>query len=228
MENNREYSINFIYGGINVLLTRASVSFDMFEGYPVVSCELPHNDQVSNIMAIRDSGGLLSYEGSLVIKLKGIKTLVELGNLVISRFTPYETESGYRASLSLAPAAAIYSATFPGSFYLNRFDVSIKESIQAVMNYYNSNTLYASRRLQALIYEARDSVSLMATRFVNVSFFDMIREICKFHGLMAAMDMRQNIRVFSMLKSSTSSFYLSKFNVEVSNITVDALQTLVG
>ena len=210
-----------------VSITDASLSFSLSEGYPYVTARSEHTEQISEFMERQYDGTLINRSFNFSVSLEGIKTIVKLDNLVVGRISPNETPFGYGASLSLIPRAAAYSTAYPGVFFRDKYTYTVKDLITEI--YEDFNDKYPSHKFNGVIFSgANNVIALIPPRFVQMTYFDMIRSVAKFHGLSTLIDFDSNIRIFSILSQNKSAVLLGKHNIAQSDLTFDSLQNLAG
>ena len=223
----RKYLFSLTKGGEAFSLESASLSFNLSEGYPYLTTQTAHAEQISTLMNEQLAGSLINQSFVFNLSLIGIKTIISLKNLVVGRIAPAETPFGYGASLSLLPRAAAFSTAYPGVFFRQRYDFTVKGLIKEI--YEDFNTRYPSHKFNNLIFSgANDVIALPAPRFVQMPYFDMIRAVAGFHGLSALIDFDSNLRIFSALSKNPTSVLLGKHNIGSSSMTFDSLQSLTG
>lgn len=223
----RKFQFSLSTTGGAVSIEDAALSFSLSEGYPYLTARTSNTEQISQFMDEQYDGTLINKSFAFSLSLQGIKTIVQLNNLVIGRITPNETPYGYGASLSLLPRAAAYSTAYPGVFFRDRYDYSVKGLVEEITDDFNAR--YPSHEFNNVIFSgANDLIALIPPRFVQMPYFEMIRSVCRFHGLSTLIDFDSNIRVFSVLTKNPTAVLLGKHNVAQSDLMFDSLQYLAG
>jgi hypothetical protein len=223
----RKFLFSLQGGGAALSLESAALSFNLSEGYPYLTAQTTNTEQISALMAEQSAGTLINKAFTFNVMLVGVKSIVNLRNLIVGRIAPTETPFGYGASLSLLPRAAAFSTAYPGVFFQKRYNHTVKSLVAAIHADFNSR--YPTHKFGNIIFSgANDVVALVPPRFVQIPYFDMIRSVAGFHGLAALIDFDSNLRIFSTLSKNPTLALLGKHNVGSSSMTFDSLQHLAG
>jgi hypothetical protein len=223
----RKYVFSLVSGSTSYSITGASLSFNLTEGYPYLTAHSVHTEEISELMEQQYANTLINKDFAFDVTLTGIKSIINLKNLVIGRMAPSETPFGYGASLSLIPRAVAFSTAYPAVFHRKKYDYTVKELIKEI--YEDFNDRFPTHKFNNMIYGAgADPIALIPPRFVQIPYFDMIRRVAQFHGLSVLIDFDSNLRVFSAISKNVTPILLGKHNVADTNMTFDSLQTLAG
>jgi hypothetical protein len=213
--------------GTYMLGGSVSVSFALTDGYPTVTANLVNNDNVSALVDAYRSNQLLKQSFTLAITLVGIKTMVLMPDLVITRLSTQENIEGYTASAYLAPRAAAMASTYPGVFVGSNYRLTVKGMIDALVTDFNNR--FGAFSIKGVTFEARkDPINLVAPRFIQVPYLDMIKSVAERHGMMAFIDLSSRLRVFVPTLASSTIVRLNKHNVIDSSLVLDSMQSLVS
>lgn len=208
-------------------VTDVSVSFSLYDSCPQISATLTQNEHISGLVDAYKAGQLLDRSFSLSIDIVGVKSMVKLDNLVITRLTARELPSGYFADATLLPKAAAFAVSYPSVFISNNYKLTVRGAITEVMNDFNAR--YPTHRIPSLVFESpRDPVCLVSPRFLQMSYMEMFKAIAARHGMVALIDLNSRLRVFVPTVASSTTVRFNKHNVAESSLVLDSLQTLLG
>ncbi len=220
---------NFSLGGTlgNQVISRASLNFDLTQGFPSLNVSLTDIDQIADLVDRGAAKTLIGEVFTFEINLPDIKKIVNLQKLIMSRVTPGEDIKGYTATGYLMPQAAAFLSAYPSVFTRTTYKWTVKGLVEEIVKDYNSN--YPNFKVNRVIFESQvDPIALVAPRFPNIPYWGMIQQVVKKHGLVAILDFDSNIRIFSPITKTPTKLRLSKHNVGNSNLTIDILQSLGG
>lgn len=224
----RKYIYSLKGDGTNYMLRDSvNLSFSLSDGFPSVSLSLAHNDQISDLVDAYRDGTLINKTFELKADLVGIRSIANLTNLAMTRMSPQETPDGYMASCQLAPKPAAFASTYPAMFVRETYRFTVKGLLEEIVNEFN--TMYPSHPIKDVVFEgARDPICLLAPRFLQVPYMDMLKTVAERHGFMALLDLNSKLRVFVPTVATTTAINLSKHNVAEGSLTLDALQVITG
>lgn len=222
----RRYTYSLSGLGMPVKCTSVNVSFALADGFPTVSASVTGTEEIAAIVDSYNAGALLNKQVSLTISISGIRDAVSVTDLIVTRAAPQENVSGYMASLSLMPKAAAFAAAYPGNFISSNYRLTVRGLVSAIVGEFNARFGGAIR---GILYEAvKDPISLVAPRFVQMPYLDMIKEATSRHGLMTFIDFNSRLRVFVPTQKSSTSVKINKHHIIESSLILDAMQNLVG
>lgn len=224
----RGYIYSLVSGGETYLLHQTlSTSFGLLEGYPTISANLAENEQIAELLEAYNSGELLERVFTLRISLTGVKDLIQIPQLVITRLMPVESNSGYTAAIYLIPQAAAIASAYPATFSQESYQLTVSRLIGDIVAAYNTN--YKNAQISNILFESPvDPICFVAPRFLQLPYLEMVRTVAARHGMVALLDFDSRLRVFVPTRGSNTSLSLGKHLVSESSLTVDSLQTLVG
>lgn len=223
----RKYTYAISGLGVTLSCTSLNVSLALTDGFPSVTANIVGTEEIAALVDRHAQGSLLDAVASLSISLSGIRSISNISNLTVTRVSPQETVDGYSATLHLMPRAAALATNYPGVFTSTNYRHTVKSLISAVVSDFNSR--FGAGTFRSVLYEAtKDPISIVAPRFVQVSYFDMLRDIAARHGLMLFIDFNSNLRVFTPTRKGSTLVNINKHHIIESSLVLDTMQSLVG
>lgn len=211
--------------GVSYVVSNASISSTINQGYPTVSLTLTGMDQIVDLVDAFTSKTLINKTFSLSINLPDIKEIVNLSSLIMNRITPGENINGYTATAYLIPQAAAFLSTYPAIFNRDTYKWTVKSLLKEIVTDYNNS--YSNFNIKGFIYESRvDPIAITAPRFLNVPYWSMINQVAGRQGLVALLDFHSRLRIFSPISKTATKLRLSKHNVGNGNLMLDILQDI--
>lgn len=207
-----------------MVYTEARIGISLFDHYPTVQCTFLDYEHINQIVEDHRANTLVSKNFEFVAEIDGVGSLVELDQMVINKVTPVETPRGLTAQINMIPRFALMSAFFPECLMLSDYGLTISESIEEILD------KMAVEYRPTIQFGARDVISCVSPRFLNMSYLDMIGKICDFHGLHYFMDFDKNLWVYPGFKLNPlepTALTINKHSFKQSSLNLDTIVYLL-